>query len=258
MRNFILLGVIILLNSGKLFSQLNEGDTIKFQLRGAVGGNYQKGNVHLLIVYGKLDFSVRATKNVVFKSQNSSLYQSFYATKADNDIFSRNYLYWKPARTVYPFAIAYVSTNFRRKVDVRAFGGLGLTLQVINQKKHSLKVSAGSIYEQSNFTASTFNYSKFNGSKKMSLARATTYVGGWHRILGDKLKIYYNAYWQPAFDDNVNYRWQGDVGLEFPVWRGLSVNALYIYTHENVAINKIKQEDQILTFGLSYNFKTNG
>jgi Protein of unknown function, DUF481 len=256
MKKFIILGSIILLSIGKLFSQLNESDTVRFQLRTSLGGNYQKGNVDLLILYGKIDFSLGTNKNLVFKSQNSSLYQSFYSTKADNDIFSRNYLYWKPTNRIYPFAIAYVSTNYRRKVDLRTFAGLGATLQIINQKKHSLKVSAGGVYEQSNFAGYTFNYSKFDGSKSMDLLRVTTYIGGWNRLFESKMRLYYNAYWQPSFDDNTNYRWQADIGFDFPFWKGLSLNALYIFTHENVVISKIQQDDQILTFGLSYNFKT--
>ena len=256
MKAFSVLSALLLLNAGRLFSQLNESDTVRFQLRSSLGGNYQKGNVDLLILYGKIDFSLGSNKSLVFKSQNSSLYQSFYSVKADNDVFSRNYLYWRPANTIYPFAIVYVSTNYRRKVDLRTFGGLGATFQIINKKRHSLKVSAGAVYEQSTFAGSTFNYSTFDGSKRMDLFRATSYIGGWNRLFEGSLRLYYNAYWQPSFDNNTNYRWQADIGFDFPVWKGLSLNALYIFTHENVVVSKIQQDDQLLTFGLSYNFKT--
>ena len=50
-------------------------------------------------------------------------------------------------------------------------------------------------------------------------------------------------------------RTQFDVGIDFPVWKGLSVTALYSFTHEHVVVTNIQQEDKILTFGLGYNLK---
>ena len=81
------------------------------------------------------------------------------------------------------------------------------------------------------------------------------YVGGWDYLLEKHIRFYYDAYWQPAFNNKKNYRTQVDVGLDFPVWKGLSLSALYAFTHENVVIEKVKQEDKILTFGIAYNLK---
>ena len=96
MKECIITGCILLLNAVKPFAQLNESDTVKFQLRASLTGNYQQGNVELLNIKSKLEFVFSQQKDWVFKSQNSSLYQSFYSKEADNDIFSRNYLYYHP------------------------------------------------------------------------------------------------------------------------------------------------------------------
>ncbi|CAN5587892.1 hypothetical protein BH11BAC3_BH11BAC3_07050 [soil metagenome] len=236
-------------------AQLNESDTVKFQFRASLTGNYQKGNVDVLAVRSKIDFSFSPLKDVVFKSQNSSLYQAFFNKKADNDIFSRNYFYYRPQNRIYPFAIGYISANYRRKIDLRYFGGGGVTYQVLKKTGHVLKLSASAVYEQTNFSSSIYNYSTYNGSSKINVWRGTLFTSGSNSLIEKRLRIFYDAYWQPAFNNKNNYRIQFDAGIDLPVWKGLSFNILYTLAHENVVIEKIKQQDKVLTFGLSYNLK---
>jgi hypothetical protein len=244
------------LSVGNTFAQLNESDTIKFQFRASVTGIYQQGNVELLNIRGRVDLTFLLHKNLVIKSQNSSLYQAFYSVEADNEIFSRNFIYYKPHRKVYPFAIAFISTNYRRKIDNRYFAGGGFTYQVINTKINVLKLSASTVYEATKFANSFYNYSEYNGNNNINLWRGTLYVGGWSYLADKHIRLYYDAYWQPAFDNSNNYRTQLDVGLDFPIWKGLSFNVVYAFTRENVVIEEILQEDKILTFGLAYNLKS--
>jgi Protein of unknown function, DUF481 len=236
-------------------AQLNESDTLKLQLRATVSGNYQQGNVALLAVRSKFDFTVAPVKQFVFKSQNSSLYQEFGNRKADNDLFSRNYLYWKPQNKVYPFGIAYISSNFRRKIDTRFFAGAGVTYQFVQKQFHVLKLSASVVYETNRFNGTVYNKPEYNGSNQINLWRGTLYAGGWNYLFNRKLRLYYDMYWQPAFNNSNNYRTQYDVGADIPLWKGLNLSILYMFTHEHVVISNIKQQDKILSFGFSYNFK---
>jgi Protein of unknown function, DUF481 len=237
------------------FAQLNESDTLKFQLRASVTGNYQQGNVEVLNVRSRLDFVVKISKDVVFKSQNNSLYQEFYSIKADNDYFSRNFLYYKPNNKIYPFAISYISSNFRRKVDFRYFAGAGITWQALNKKNTVLKISASTVYESTKFSGTTYNFSEFDGNEKINVWRGTLYAGGMANLLENHIRLYYSAYWQPAFENNNDYRAEFDVGLDFPIWKGFSFNTHYNYTHEQIVVNKIKQKDRLLSFGVAYNYK---
>jgi hypothetical protein len=244
----------LLLCSGA-FAQINESDTLKFQLRASLTGNYQTGNITVLTLRGKLDVAWAPVKDWVFKSQNSSLYQEFYKKQADNDWFSRNYLYYRPQRKLYPYAIAYISTNFRRKIDMRYFAGAGLTWQVLRRSDHVVKLSANAVYEQTRFNSTIFNYTVYDGSNKIDLWRASAFIGGWDWLFHHRLRFYYDAYWQPSFDNSDNYRTQLDAGIDMPLWKGLAVTALYTYTHENVVAQQVKQTDNILTFGINYSFK---
>lgn len=237
-------------------AQLNESDTTRLQLRASLGGNQQQGNVEMFSLRSRLDISLAARCNLVFKSQNASLYQTFYTVKADNDLFSRNYLYFRPFRRLYPFAIGYVSTNYRRRIDLRYFAGAGGTVQLLNSRPHVLKLSTSIVYESSRFGGQTFNDTTYNGFGRIALWRATVWLGGWHYLFDTHLRLYYDVFYQPAFGNAFNYRWQADVGFDVPVWRGIAFSALYTYAHENVVVNAVRQNDALLTLGLSFNLRT--
>lgn len=256
MRYRLLFMILPLLGWVQVRAQLNESDTASLQIRVSLAGNYQKGNVQILTLRGKLDGLWAPHPNWVFKSQNNSLYQAFASVKADNDLFSRNFLYYKPQHRVYPFAIAYISGNYRRKIDLRLFAGAGVTWQVLNKPRQVIKLSANAVYETSRFKGTVYNDVGYNGIDKIDLWRGTLFLGGWHYpVARTALRLYYDAYWQPAFGKANNYRTQFDVGADLPIWKGLSFNVLYTFTHEQVTIATVKREDKILTFGLAYNLK---
>lgn len=236
-------------------AQINESDTVRVQVRAALSGNYQQGNVEILTLRGRLDLLYSPAPDWVFKSQNSSLYQAFYRKKADNDVFSRNYLYFRPKNRVYPFAIAYVSANFRRKIESRYFVGAGATWQIVNSRSVVLKFSASAVYESTRFEDTGFNYPAYDGSETIGLWRGTGYVGGWAYLLKRRARLVYDVFWQPGFGNARNYRSQFDLGIDLPVWKGLFFNVLYTYTHENIVVKKVLPDDRILTFGLGYNFR---
>jgi Protein of unknown function, DUF481 len=257
MKKRFIIAVAYVLFCGYATAQINESDTAKYQIRASLTGNYQKGNVEILNIRSRFDFLISPSKAWVFKSQINSLYQAFYDKKADNDIFSRNYLYFKPQNRFYPYIISFISANFRRKIDLRYFVGLGETWQVVNAKNHVLKLSLSAVYEQTNFSENLYNFNDYDGSNQIKLWRGTLYMAGWHNLIDKHLRLFYDAYWQPAFDNSNNYRTQYDIGVDFPIWKGLSFNALYTFTHEHVVVQKIKTDDRILSFGLAYNFKQN-
>ncbi|GAB2502322.1 hypothetical protein GCM10027164_38190 [Algoriphagus taiwanensis] len=235
-----------------LQAQLNESDTAKFQFRAGLSGALQQGNVELLVLRGRLEIVSNSQKSLVFKSQNNSLYQEFSGFRADNDINSRNYLYWKPFKKFYPFSMIYLQTNFRREVAFRGFGGLGYTWQVVQKAKTNLKLSASLVYESTRFRNDQFNESSYNGDNQISLARATLYLYAWHRLADSKLRFFYSGYWQPGLENIPNNRFQLDVGMNIPLWKGLNAMIQYSFSHEQVVTSSVLPDDRILTFGLSY------
>lgn len=247
---FIVFGLLAVTSHAT--AQINESDTMKWQLRTSLTANYQQGNVEVLSIRSRLEFLVRPLEKWAFKTQISSLYTEFYNHKVDNDINTRNSLYFQPQRRLYGVIVAFISANHRRKIKSRYVIATGPAWQAIRTKSFILKLGTSVVLESTLFKDSVFNQSNYNGQDKISLGRYSLYAGGSGFAFHNRLRIYYELYIQQSFNNSKNYRTQLEVGLDFPIWRGLSFNAVYASTHENVVVKDIRLNDRILTFGLSY------
>lgn len=234
-----------------LSAQINESDTLRVKASLSITGFYQGGNVETLIFRAKTDLSFKPWKNWVFKNQNSYVYQAFDKKKADEDLLSLNFLYLNPERKIYPFVLGFVSTNFRREIDLRYLLGAGATFQILNKKNDWLKLSISSEYEQTNFSETNFNYSMYDGSKSINTFRSTIWVNGKYHVLKKKIILNHEIYFQPSLERSNNFRWQADVGFELPVWKHLNFKINYRHTFESIVIENQKQEDRFLTFGFT-------
>ena len=187
-----------------MFAQINESDTTRFQLRANLTGNYQQGNVTVTTIKSRFDFWYAPVSDWVFKSQNSSLYQSFYKKKADNDIFSRNYFYYKPHNKIYPLLLPMCLRIIAGRLTCAVLPERVLPISYCSNKKCA-QAFRKLQYEATTFTQRTFNYAEYDGSDKISFVESYLYVAGWNYLLQHHLRLYYDAYWQPAFNNSNNY-----------------------------------------------------
>lgn len=234
-----------------LSAQINESDTLSVKASLSLTGFYQGGNVETLIFRAKSDFSFIPWKNWVYKNQNSYVYQAFDKSKADEDILSLNFLYLNPDRKIYPFVLGFVSTNFRREIDLRSLVGAGLTFQILNKKEHWLKLSISSEYEQTKFSEFNFNYSEYDGNESINTFRGTVWVNGKYNLFKKKVILNHEIYFQPSLEESNNFRWQADVGLELPIWKFLNFKINYRETFESIVIANQEQKDKVLSFGFT-------
>ncbi|MCK6614603.1 MAG: DUF481 domain-containing protein [Ignavibacteriaceae bacterium] len=244
--------VLLLLSGRGIYGQINESDTAGFRLQAGLSGAWQQGNVELLSLRGRIELATSGREALVFKSQNTTLYQEFSARKADNDIYSRNFLYWEPGETVYPFAMIFLQTNIRRKIDFRWFAGAGATWQFLQNDYAVLKLSAAMVREETEFLSSQFTQRYYDGRNDIRLWRGTVYTSGWIRFPESALRINYSAYWQPGLDEVPNNRFQADISLSLPLWRGVNMQAVYTFSREEITPVRVQQQDHLLTFGFSY------
>jgi len=234
-----------------LCAQINESDTLNVKASLSLTGFWQSGNVETLIFRGRADLSFKPWKKWVFKTQNSYVYQEFGKKKADEDILSLNFLYLNPDKKLYPLVLGFVSTNYRREIDLRYLVGAGVTYQVLKQKDNWLKMSLTIEYEETAFNKANFNYAEFNGNHYINTFRTTFWVNGKYNLFKKKLIFTHESYFQPSLEYSKNYRWQTDVGIELPIWKFLNFKINYLHTYESLVIENQKQEDKFLTFGLT-------
>lgn len=234
-----------------LSAQIDESDTLRIKAGLSLTGFWQRGNVKTSIFRGRTDFSVRPWKKWVYKNTNSYVYQAFGGDKADEDILSLNFLYFNPHRKVYPLALAFMSTNFRRAIDSRYLIGAGATYEALRKENQMLKFSLTFEYEATNFNQTTFNRAEFNGKKDINTFRGTIWINGRYQLLEKKVILTHESYFQPSLESSQNYRWRAEIGLELPVWKFLNFTINYIDTFESVVIESQVQEDRFLTFGFT-------
>lgn len=232
-------------------SQINESDSLKLKAKVALTGFWQTGNVETVIFRAKSDFSFKPWEKAVYKNQNSYVYQEFDKEKADEDILSLNFLYFNPDRKIYPLILGFISTNFRREIDLRYLFGGGVSFNLYSKDKDWLKFSLTTEYERTDFSESNFNRSEFDGEASINTIRGTLWVNGRYSIFKDKLILTHESFFQPSLEQSKNFRWQADLGLELPVWDFLNFKINYLHTFESVVIETQEQTDQFLTFGLT-------
>lgn len=187
--------ILFLFPISSLLAQINESDTLALQTRVNIGRNWQEGNFEIFTLRTKADLSTMlGDKKWVFKTQNNYLYQEVFKVLVDEYFFIRNFLYFKPQSRIYGFAIGFISTNFRRKIDIRYFGGVGSTWQIVKTSKNTLKIAAAILYEESKFKTDDFNVDFYDGSCFINVLRISHWLIGKHEMFGGKTILEYYCF----------------------------------------------------------------
>jgi hypothetical protein len=232
-------------------AQINESDSLKVKASLSLTGFWQGGNVETLIFRGRTDFSVKLWEKMVYKNTNSYVYQEFGEEKADSDFLFLNFLYFNPERRFYPQVLGFVSTNFRRQIDLRYLFGAGATYQILDKKDNWLKASLTFEYEETDFSMSIFNNSQYNGDKSINTFRSTIWLNGKYELFKKKIILTHETYYQPSIGQSENYRWQADIGIDLPLWDFLSFKVNYRHTFESIVMKNQEKKDEFLTFGFT-------
>ncbi len=234
-----------------IFAQTDKSDTLNWKASLDVTGFWQSGNVDTWIFRAKSDVRFKPSSKLSFRTKNSYLYQEFGKEKADEDILSLNFLNIGPERNFSPLFLAFVSSNFRREIQLRSLLGAGVTYQVFKKDNNWLKFAVSSEYERTNFNSSDFNRNEYDGSTSIQTFRGTLWVNGRYHLFNNKLVFNHESFYQPSLERGNNYRWQIDLGLELPIKKSLSFKVNYIHTYESIVIQGQHEADRFLTFGLT-------
>jgi hypothetical protein len=129
-----------------------------------------------------------------------------------------------------------------------------MTLRMFGSDTRTMKASVGLIHERSRFTRTSFRDAQYDGQMSVSLYRATIWAGGSERPFGDELVLTYDAYWQPSFSRQRNFRWQTEVGAELRLARRTSITMQYLVSYEHLVVTSVSRRDALMLVGLSLLF----
>lgn len=245
--------VILMLVSTGLNGQIHESDTSRFHTALKASGFFQNGNVEVVILRGNVDALLFGNRTFVFKTQNQLLFQQFSGFTTDNDIYSRNFIYFTPSARYYPFLLSFVQTNLRRQLDLRYFHGIGGTIRLLDHPNHRIKSSLAFVYERTNFSGSDYNVDAFDGDRTLVFYRPIAYIDSHHQLSKD-VGLAITAYYMPTLN-TTNQRLNINASASFQLVKQLSLQLMYRYEYEQIVIAQVSQSDQVFTVGLGYQFK---
>ncbi len=234
-----------------LNAQNSAADSLKFKADLSLTGFWQAGNVQTVIFRAKSEVTYKPWEKWELKTRNSYVYQEFGKVKADEDILSLNFLSYNPQARVYPLALTFVSTNFRREIDLRYLVGTGSAFRVFNSDKTTLTFSLTGEYEKTNFRNTRFNRSEYNGNRSINTFRGTIWIYGRYKIFQGKVILTHESFYQQSLEEGNNYRWQTDLGLELPVTKFLNFKVNFLETYESIVVANQLRGDEFLTFGFT-------
>lgn len=246
---FLLLTPLFLLSWQDSFSQLNESDSIKWQIKFNAAGSILDGNVARTLLLNRLELA-KVNRKFGVSTRNDYQYGSTRYVLTENDVISYNFIYLKPLSKVYPYLMALVETNYRRKIDFRYQVGPGVSWNVIRTKASAVKLSATATYEHTRYGGTLFDDARYNGSTVIETWRATCRVFGKH-VVDKRMRISYEFWWQQSLSESFNYRYHTEEALEFPISKRISLRTAFRYSFENVELVGLKPFDLFWTYGFT-------
>jgi Protein of unknown function, DUF481 len=249
MRNALLSLLITLTLLDQSFAQLNESDSIQWQIKFNSTASVLDGNVARTLLLNRLEVA-HANKNWGVSTRNDYQYGRTRYILTENDVISYNFFYLKPLNKVYPYVMGLLETNLRRKIDFRYQVGPGVSWNIVSKKPSLIKLSATATYENTRYGGTIFDDEIYNGSNTIETWRLTGRLFGKH-TLPSKLKISYEFWWQQSLNEQVNYRYHTEEAIEFPITKHIAFRTAVRYSYENIELIGLKPFDLFWTYGLT-------
>ncbi|MBO0930429.1 DUF481 domain-containing protein [Fibrella aquatilis] len=233
-------------------AQLNESDSIPLQLKLTTTGSYLDGIVSRLLLINRAELAY-ANQRWGVSSRNDYQYGQTFNRQTESDLLSTNFLYLNPLHRPYPYVMLLMETNYRRKINFRYQPGVGISYNLVREKHSLLKLSLTASFEHSAYGGTVFEHHESNGSRPnvIETIRATGRVFGRQQLLGNKLRLHYECWFQQSVLDGENYRFHTDDSLELPISKRVAVRARLRYTFEHVELVGNKPYDLFITYGIS-------
>lgn len=248
----------VLFSLNALAQQVPVKDSVHYDLHISSTAVLSGGNLERIVSQNRLTGTIGG-RHIQFVTENSYRYGKNFSRVVENDILTRGYIRIFPTSKLYAFVLGTYEDNFKRSIESRWQAGAGSAYNFYQKKREFFRVSIAVVYEQARYKVDTFNISSYNGQSKIDETRVAFRLGGIHGILQNRLVLRHDTWFMVGVKNKRNYRWHSLVGLQAPLYRGLSLKADYEYTYESLAIGSkspfgfpSRTFDWVLTFGLSY------
>lgn len=136
-----------------------------------------------------------------------------------------------------------VQTDEFKNLTYRQLLGLGLRTRLLNLKRQSLFLGAGSFFEKEKYEKQT-NEELFRGNIYLSYTNS----------LNEKTNTFLIAYYQPSLEDFNDFRLRTNLGLDFKIFKNFSFSAELRYAFDSNVPSEVKKGDLVYFSGVNISY----
>ena len=230
-----------------LRAQLSETDTTAWQYLISASGSITRGNAERVLLLNKAEIK-HVQQPWGFITSNTYRYGTLSRVKREDDIGTKNYLYWHPHHRLYPYGLLWVESNLRQKLGVRWMLGGGVTKVAVQQPDLLIKLTAGFVWEKNRYLKDVPELESRGNGYEPSRWRARLFArfAAWEGAVKGNVEAWY----MPAWNFNSDYRYYIDGNIDVPVKAGWSFRAHGQFLYNNWIVPGTSRGDLLITYGL--------
>jgi hypothetical protein len=175
----------------------------------------------------------------------------------DNEVYVRTGVFRTLSGPLFAYGVNAYDRSRRRKIEHRDLIGGGAGVSLVQRAGTSLLTSAGVLGEFANVTDGDVDSPMLSDGTRARGIRETLRwsirLYGRYKIAGGKLALVHDLIVIPSFTAPTDdYRILFYAAIDAPIAKGFSARVQADATREGVIVEGTKQDDLVVTFGLSY------
>lgn len=224
--------------------------TPEWQAKVSGTGYVNTGNIERVLLRGDAAFSYH-NPLWAYSTTNSYIWGTYAGKQAENDWSSRNFGYLWPESVVYPFVMHWLETAYRRRIDIRNQVGAGATWAIYSAPTTILKLSLMLSGEATDYAAPSYLADGSLQSTDRPHPRATPRLYLRQSLGMENTFLAAELWYQQSLRQQIDYRWHGEVGIEYGIGKSLSLKTMLVYHYESATPTGVQRQDIAWTFGVS-------
>lgn len=240
-RRLVVIVLIIVITGAQVRAQYNDS-TFYHANFGATGIINRTSLSDSYVINSSVKFGVNK-KRFAANASGSWVYGKQDQTLSNNDATATvDLTYTPPTGKFYYWALGVYEESVSLKIDYRYQAGAGVGYNAVNNDWFSLNISEGLLYEK----GSLENADELGRSRYETLRNSLRVKFSFS--YGDNITFESTAFWQPAFEDRLDYIIKSNTSLLIKLLKGLDFTTALNY-NKTSATNR---ENLLLTLGLTF------
>jgi hypothetical protein len=219
-------------------------DSLRIKYFLSATGLAQTGNVERILLPTQSSIAFSKNKIELKQTQNYSygtIGTPAGKTKVEDELLVRTEFAVFQKKRLYPYTWGLYEKSNIRNITQRWLGGVGIGLNIINTKQHTLSFRNGIASEQTLFKVKEDN----------NVIRYSARIAGTHWLFNRKISIIHETFIQPAINKSEDLRFRTLWRINVPIWKHIALTTLIDNGYESVVDFGKKKNNFFISYGLN-------